>query len=157
MARYAENTNVNVERSRAEIERTLQRYGAEKFVSGWDQASATIGFVFRGRAFKLSLNLPDRADFQNTPAGRRRRNPDDALRAWEQACREDWRALCLLVKAKLVAVEQGVATLEDEFLAYTCLPSGQTVSGWLQPQIQQAIETRQMPLALLVEAPQGGK
>ncbi|OHB65737.1 MAG: hypothetical protein A2Y76_01540 [Planctomycetes bacterium RBG_13_60_9] len=149
MTRYAENTSVSVEKSRAEIERTLQRYGAEKFVSGWDQTTATIGFVFRGRAFKLSLELPDKADFRLTPAGKYERHPDDALRAWEKACRENWRALCLLVKAKLVAVEQGVATLENEFLAYTCLPSGQTVSDWLQPQIERAIETKRMPVALL--------
>jgi hypothetical protein len=34
MARYASNTDVPSDRSRAEIERTLVRYGADEFMYG---------------------------------------------------------------------------------------------------------------------------
>ena len=43
MGRYAANTEVGSERSRAEIERTLTRYGATSFMYGWDQAGALAG------------------------------------------------------------------------------------------------------------------
>ena len=33
---YAENTSVPVEKSKAEIERILQCYGADQSISGWD-------------------------------------------------------------------------------------------------------------------------
>jgi len=35
--RYAERTTVSTQASRADIERTLEKYGATAFVSGWDQ------------------------------------------------------------------------------------------------------------------------
>ena len=35
--RYVQGTDVPAERSRAEIERTLSRYGAEGFLYGWDR------------------------------------------------------------------------------------------------------------------------
>jgi len=35
VSRYAEGTSVPADRSRAEIERTLTRYGADQFAYGW--------------------------------------------------------------------------------------------------------------------------
>lgn len=148
MAKYAQNTSVSVGKSKNEIERILQRYGAKQFIQGWDQQMAYVGFVFKERTIKLRLTLPPREDFTKTPAGRKRRNPDDALRAWEQACRQLWRAQALVIKAKLEAVESGIAAFEDEFLAYTCLPGGQTVSELIQPQIVESISSGKMPKLL---------
>ena len=58
-----------------------------------------------------------------------------------------------MIKAKLEAVESGIASFEDEFLAHTLLPSGATVSEWIQPQVAEAYETGRMPrmLPLLTE------
>ena len=148
MTRYAADTSVPVERSRSEIEGTLQRFGAEKFMSGWDQEKAVIAFVFKGRAIRFQLKLPDKSKFSRTPARGHPRSPDEIQRAWEQACRESWRVLALMIKAKLVAVTRGDVSFEDEFLAYTVLPSGGTVSEWLQPQIGEALRTGQMPQTL---------
>lgn len=36
MTRFAEKTSVTPEASRAEIERTLSRYGADQFLYGWE-------------------------------------------------------------------------------------------------------------------------
>lgn len=149
MTRYAENTSVPIERSRAEIEHTLSRFGAERFMSGWDQQRAYIAFMAHGRAIRLAIEMPDKAGFARTPKTKKMRAADEAMRAWEQACREKWRGLALLVKAKLVAIDNGDATFENEFLAYTVLPEGQTVSEWLQPQIVQTLATGRMPPLLL--------
>ena len=42
MTRYAADTQVSVDASRAEIERTLTRYGATAFMYGWDADRAII-------------------------------------------------------------------------------------------------------------------
>lgn len=119
---YATSTSVPVDRSRAEIESLLRRYGASQFVSGWNVSRAAIGFVIGKLSVRFELPLPNPNDddvFAKTPAGRRRRNAADQMRAWEQACRSRWRALLLVIKAKLEAVEVGISTVEQEFLAWT--------------------------------------
>ncbi len=153
MSQYAEGTSVSVEKSRAEIEGTLRRFGAAQFLSGWDQEMAYIAFAYNGRHIRMTLVLPDRKAFLRTPHRHQARSAAEVDKAWEQSCRESWRCLALMVKAKLVAVEKGIATLENEFLAYTVIPGGGTVAQWLQPQIQQMITTGQMPQRLLPAAP----
>ncbi|HUW19873.1 MAG TPA: hypothetical protein VMW16_11280 [Sedimentisphaerales bacterium] len=149
MGRYAVNTSVSVEKSKAEIEGLVRRYGAEKFISGWDREQAVIGFFYRNRHIKITLELPDRGDFVQTPGGRKQRGQEAILKAWEQACRQSWRALALVIKAKFEAVESGIATFEDEFLAYTMLPDGQTVGQFVLPQIETMILAGTMPKLLL--------
>jgi hypothetical protein len=55
------------------------------------------------------------------------RTADAAEKAWEQVTRQRWRALALVIKAKLEAVTSGISTFEAEFLANTMLPDGRTV------------------------------
>ena len=71
MPRYAQSTDVSSDRSRAEIERTLARYGATTFTYGWSGDRAAIGFVMDGRQIRFVLPLPDRTDneFTLTPTG----------------------------------------------------------------------------------------
>ena len=146
MTRYAENTTVSVEKSKAEIEKTLQRYGADQFISGWDRSKAMIGFTMSGRQIKFTLPLPDKTDseFKETPTGKDR-SEAAALKEWEKACRQRWRALALVIKAKLEAVEVGITTIEEEFMAHIMLPDGSTVGEFISPQIQLAYEKRTMP------------
>lgn len=146
-ARYAERTEVSSDKSRAEIERTLTRYGCDGFIYGWDTGRAMIAFRMKGRRVQFELLLPDKSDkeFLRTPAKGLPRTPEQALAAWEQACRQRWRALALYVKATLEAVEAGIVTFDDVFLAWTMLPGGASVSAWLQPQIEQAYSTGNMP------------
>jgi hypothetical protein len=68
--------------------------------------------------------------------------------AMDQALRQRWRAMALIIKAKLEAVEAGIRTLEMEFLADTLLPDGRTVGQWSAPQIERSYQTGQMPPAL---------
>jgi len=152
MGRYAEETDVPAERSRAEIERVLQRYGAARFCSGWQENKGFVAFECRGRNVRFVLPVPDKNDkrFQRTPTGRARRdNGDAALRAWEQACRSRWRALLLVIKAKLEAVECGITTFEEEFLAHTLIVGNRTVAEILLPQMDTICRTGRMPKLLL--------
>lgn len=146
---YAQNSSVSTEKSRAEIERTLQRYGADQFMYGWDQDRAIVGFRMVGRQIKFVLPMPDKTErrFTHTPTGKVRKGTA-AYNEWEQACRQKWRALSLVIKAKLEAVEAGIAILEDEFMANIVLPNGSTVSQFMLPQITDAYETGSMPKML---------
>ena len=146
---YADSTSVSTEKSRAEIERTLQKYGADQFMYGWDQEKAVVGFRMSGRQIKFLLPMPDRnsREFTATPTGKSRKE-SQAYAAWEQACRQKWRALSLVIKAKLEAVESGIAIFEDEFMANIVLPNGGTVSQFMLPQITAAYENGKMPAIL---------
>ncbi len=92
-----------------------------------------------GRYAKRTAVSSDRAEA-------RRWSASDAL--WEQACRQRWRALALVVRGKLEAVEAGITTVEDEFLAHLVLPSGETFGEWAGPQLEAAYERGQMPALL---------
>lgn len=144
---YAANTDVSVERSRAELERTLQRYGASAFGYATRAGSATVAFEAHGRRITFELKMPDINDrrFTHTAIGRTKSSHASVVQAWEQACRQKWRALNLVVKAKLEAVEAGISEFEDEFLAFIALPNGGTVGEWMKPQIAHAYEQNQMP------------
>ena len=150
MKRYAASTSVSVERTKSEIESTLSKYGASGFCSGWSGSKAMIGFVFNEKRVQFVLELPDKNSDEFTRHSRGWRTSDAAFKAWEQGCRQRWRALALCIKAKLEAVEIGITTFEDEFLAHIVLPSGQTAGQWLLPQIEQAYESGEMPKMLLM-------
>lgn len=146
---YADKTTVSTEKSKAEIERTLQRYQADQFMYGWDADRAVIGFRMVGRQIKFILPMPEKnaREFTHTPTGKKR-TEDGAYKEWEQACRQKWRALSLVIKAKLEAVESGIAIFEDEFMANIVLPNGKTVSEFMLPQIAVAYEQGEMPKML---------
>lgn len=153
MSTYAASTNVSTQRSRDEIERTLRRYGADQFVYGWSREQAMIGFMAHRRNIRFVLPLPDSqdAEFTRTPTGRRRTSAQ-AKTAHEQAVRQRWRALALVIKAKLEAVDAGIVTFEEEFLAQTLLPNGRTVAEQTAPTIEQAYATGAVPPMLALEA-----
>ncbi len=144
MTVYAKQTTVSPEKSRAEIESILKRYGASKFMYGWQAGGAIIAFEANGRHIRFVLPLPDKVI--RTPKGRYVRNVETYT---EQVKRQRWRALALAIKAKLEMVASDIATFETEFEPYTLLPNGMTVSEWMQPQIQRAYETGSMPPLLL--------
>lgn len=152
--KFAADTSVSVEKSRADIETVLRRYGADKFASGWDRTSATIAFQVHERMVRSVLPLPDPddAEFTLTPSARRQRSRAQAQAAWEQACRSRWRSLHLVIKAKLEAIDAGIAEFEDEFMAHLVLPDGRTVSEHVRPQIDSAYDSGRISGNLMLEA-----
>lgn len=153
MSRYANATTVSTEASRSEIEKTLRRYKADAFMYAAEADRAVIQFRIGLRQVRFLLQMPDPKSREFTQHSRGVRTPDAAEKLWEQACRQRWRALALVIKAKLEAVSAGITTIEDEFLAHTVLPDGQTVGQFIQPQLQIAYETGRMPSTFLLEGP----
>jgi hypothetical protein len=150
MPQYAKETTVSKDRSLAEIEQILTRYGASGFAYGWSGNDAMVGFTVSNRMIRLIVPLPDRnsKQFTHTPGHNMQRTKAQAQQAYEQAVRQRWRALTLYVKATLEAVEAGIVTFDDAFLAYTALPNGGTVGQWMQPQIDDVYRTGTMPRLL---------
>ena len=157
MTEFASRTEVPVDKSRMEIEATVRRYGADGFMYGWAENRATIEFRCRNRHVRFVMALPARDDPRLTRYSRGyatfARSPDAATKLWEQACRQKWRALALLVKAKLEAIDSNIGTFESEFLANIVLPDGSTVYEATQRPIALAYENGEMPN--LLSGPRG--
>jgi hypothetical protein len=148
---YAAGTDVPADRSRAEIERVLTRFGATGFGYAWseDHGAAQVVFEAHGRRIRFSLPMPDSAERRFTVDGRnRRRSPSSARAAHEQEVRRLWRALLLVIKAKLESSASGITTFEEEFLAHIVLPDGSTVGEWAVPQLGELYSSGQMPALL---------
>lgn len=150
MSRYAENTSVSVARTKADIEDTIQKYGAQQFVTGFQGSRAAVGFTVFNRQIRFIIELPDKQERKIlfTPERGTRRTDEAAAKEWEQVCRQKWRALYLVIKAKLEAVDSGISSFEDEFMANIVLPDGSLVGEFMKPQIAAAYETGSMPALL---------
>lgn len=144
---YAEKTSVSVSKTKADIEDLIQKAGAGQFVSGYKENMAVIGFSLANRQIRFVLPLPDKQEqkFWFTPERRTKRSEKQAYEAWEQACRSRWRALYLIIKAKLEAVDSGISTIEREFFYDIVLPDGKIVGEFMAPQIETAYKTGEMP------------
>lgn len=123
MTRYAANTDVPVERSEAEIKRTLMRYGAANIAMGWSNKSVIIGFEMRQRKVRFRLPMPQPEELRWTEGGKKRTTVQMQA-AHEQAIRQRYRALLPTIKTKLESIESGIESFDDAFMAHLMLPGG---------------------------------
>lgn len=150
--RFAEGTNVPTETSRADIERMLTRHGANSFISAWDDDNAEAMLMFRmqGRMLRFKICYPTEQDVPNTRLprtnGKARRTALE--KRFESEYRRRWRALHLIIKAKLEIVAGGDSTFEKEFLGDILLPDKSTVAEHLLPQVAAAYDAGVMPKLL---------
>lgn len=112
---YAARTEVPTEKTRAEIELLLRAEQGSRIVTMDEPSEIVVAWAARYRWYKITVPL------------------DGDVSAQER--RAKWRALLLVIKAKLEAVHQGISSLEREFLADTIMPDGQTVAEWAEPQL----------------------
>ena len=143
---YAEKTSVSSERTKAEIERMLERYGADQFVSGWERGNRSmIQFRADGRIVRFVVAMPDEQEFVEVRAWGSKSAQRRRAEMIDQETRRRWRALSLVIKAKLEAVSTGITTFETEFLAHIVMPDGQTVADHVLPRIESAYATGKLP------------
>lgn len=151
MTRYAATTTVSSEKTRLEVERTLRKYGADQFAYGWDDHAdrAMIGFRVTGRQIRIELPMPSSTEkrITHTQTGLKR-SEGSRQEMYEQAIRQRWRALLLVIKAKLEAIDSGISTIEKEFLADVVLPDGRTLGEYVAPQLERAYAENRMPQLL---------
>lgn len=124
---FAAKTRVPVDRTRSEVERTLTRYGANKFAYFNESGRAIV--VFEAHLRRLRFDLP-------LPTG-------DTERERQQS-RQKWRALLLAIKSKLESVESHIETFEEAFLAHIVMPDGVTVGQHTRPIIETSYKSNEM-------------
>lgn len=136
--RYAQDTSVAVAKSRGDIERLLDDFGAD----GWQwtdsrkEGKVTLQFLWTDSVSeesflaRFSIILPDdavlREESVDGRSGRFSQSKYDKAR--EAMGRREHRALFLWLKACLVAIEEGIVQPEDVFLPFLVTPSGKTVA-----------------------------
>lgn len=123
---YAADTRVTVERSRAEIEKLLDRFGADQFGYASSTTHAQVMFRAHGRTIRFDLPL----------------SVTNNEREKAQRDRAAWRALVLSIKAKCVAVESEIVTFDVEFMPQTVMPDGRTVAQHALPAIEDSYKNR---------------
>lgn len=146
MSDYAKNTEVSAERSIAEIRNTLKRFGASGFVFGEhdEPPRAFLEFEMQRRRVRFLLPMPQRDDFKLNSYGNRR--PETAIQKdFDQAIRQRWRSLALVVKAKLVAVDDKIVSFEQEFAMHFVMNSGATIYETLKPSLNEICEQSKLP------------
>ena len=146
---YAQATSVPENRTRNDIEDILAQYGADQFIYGWGGNDAVVGFRKNGKMvrFKLAMPTGNEESLKYTPTGRLRRDGSMDTRIAQER-RRRWRALLLVIKAKLEAVDTGISSFEEEFLSWILLPDGSNVAEFMLPQIDQAYKSGKMPKLL---------
>lgn len=123
---YAEKTDVPVGRSRGELLALLEKHGCDSIGFQNSAAGATVTFHASERWIRFRLIFAGLEHFAKTPTGQVRSLPARE-QAREQHVRARWRALVLVVKAKLEAVESGIEEWDEAFLAHVVLPDDRTV------------------------------
>lgn len=148
MTKFAAGTKVSPETSRAEIERLLRRYKATGFAYASTSDGGAVMFEIAGRRVRFVMRYPDRSSFVTDGRGRLR-TAAAINNVVDQAHRQLWRALALVIKAKLEAVDAKITTIEEEFMAHIVLPNGRTVGDEIRPKIADAYRSGHMPSLLL--------
>src|SRR5687768_2140578 len=140
---YASGSEVPVARSRQHLEQLLRAHGAEGFAYGWTAGNDRVEFVWKGQRVRFTLPRPSRDVFALTPSGLQR--TEKAIQsAIDAEDRRRWRALLLVVRAKIEAVESGISIFEEEFLAFIVMPNEQTVGEILVPRITDGTISRKL-------------
>jgi hypothetical protein len=159
--RFAEGTSVPVSRSREELQNVLERAGALEvgFVTGAG-GRARCAFRLKSSGLLIALEVPEVDPLSFKPG------PRDSTR-WEESVkrrvhvpgskldqlveaerRRRWRALLLVVKAKLEAIASGISTIDGEFMAGIVLASGRTLEAELRPRLKELAASGAVPSLL---------
>lgn len=144
--RYARSTKVEVERTQGQIKKLLDSYGATASGLVENAQVAQIVFEIADRRVRMAIPKPTLDDeairMVNTGIrGKQERTPTQAMQALNGELRRLWRAVLMIVRAKLEAVAGGVSTIEDEFLPHIVMPDGRTVKEHAAPWIEDAYKS----------------
>lgn len=137
---YARGTDTSPEKSRVEIEKLLVKMRATQHGVGFDneKGEAIVQFTIEKKKVAFRVVMPKRETFK---VARNGYYPSETKidELWQQAIREKWRALLMVLKGKFVAVETGVETFEQAFFYHLQLPQGGTVGEHVAPAYREAL------------------
>lgn len=147
--KFAAETAVPVVNTKGSIEKELARYGASGFGYMTQGPVNAVMFEMHDRRIILRMELPDPKSKEMTTqvrTGNRITLPDDLQRRASQIERQRWRAMLMVIKAKLESVASGIETFEEAWLSHIVLPStGQTYGDFAIPQLAEVYRTHENP------------
>jgi hypothetical protein len=126
MTNFAARTKVPIEKTKMELERLVRRYGAKGFIAGWQGQNGVVEFLAHERHLRFSVTIL---------------NSDS-----DQAGRQKWRALLLVIKAKLESVDAKIVTFEQAFVGDIVMPGGKTVWEQIHEPIRLAYQGKNVAL-----------
>lgn len=121
-----ESTSVPVERSQGTVRKLLSEAGASRLAFAEDRDDegrrwAAVQFVVGFNAVRIRVPLKpiDEREFRKKRM-RARTRTEEQIRddLYEQEERRIWRVIAWNLKARMVAVQEGVETFEEAFLAH---------------------------------------
>lgn len=121
-----ETTSVPVERSQGEIRKLLAKHGVSRQIfeearDDFGQRWASISFMHGASAVRMRVPLKqvdERLVSQKYQRARSKTKDQIRDELYEQEERRIWRVIAWNLKARMVAVEEGVETFEEAFLAH---------------------------------------
>lgn len=145
MRAYADTT-VAVEKSQRGIRDLLKVHGARRFALAEGDGYAEIAFAWRALGVRIRVPIVPWSEDEISEYARARRKGVESVRAGA-AGNEDrrvWRVLFWLLKTRIEAVESGVETFEQAFLAHLLDPATD-LTVYEQMAAHGAIEQLQLP------------
>lgn len=121
-----ETTTVPVEKSQGEIRKLLASNGCARFAFGEEMDSAGLRWAavsFAHAGFAVRMGVPHKPVDERALRGKvmraqRRTRGEIELEMVEQEAKRIWRVMAWNLKARLVAVQEGVETFQEAFLAH---------------------------------------
>jgi hypothetical protein len=148
------DSTASIETLRSQLDHLLQRHGATARAMGHDdvRGQAFIAFAIAGKQVRMQIPMPKPSDWPD-PGSRSWMQPrQDCPQEWNgwnvhQRCewvaaqmdlktRARWRCTLELATAKFNAIDEGITTVELEFLSDTATPDGRTVGEWMRPGVE---------------------
>lgn len=146
--KFAENTTVPYRRSMAELEKLMERFGADQFITGTskDPPIHFVEFRLAGRVYRLDIKMPALDDYAWGPLGSR--SAAQTLRLQQKEINRRWRVLVHVTKGILVGVDDGLWNFEEAMQPFQLLPDGRTVRTALAEHIASFVASGSLPLLL---------
>lgn len=160
--KFASGTKVSAQDTMQDIREQMERHGADEFIEYTDKTKGftAIGFQTEQGAFLLYVMLPDVEKFspKKPPVATTGGQKASYRNRYEQEYARILRALFNLIKMKLVAIDEGITTIEKEFFSDLVVWNAdgrqQTVYEWYAPQVQHLRGQGLMPPVLpAIESP----
>lgn len=148
---FMETTKVSSERTVAEIQKIMSRYGASKILLEYAGGEVeAVSFIYKVGGLELPFRLPCRwpAMFEVLKKRRRGYLYDNDRRELEaKAKRVAWRQILRWVEAQMALVETRMVKMEEVFLPYIQANATQTVYEKYAADGFAAIEYKPAPAA----------
>lgn len=139
MRAYAAGTTVEASKTLGEVMGLLGGRGVQKIATFNEPGAFHLAFEYEGVPFRLTLPLPDPEDEKFTTyhlkSVKYLRTESSAAELYEKELNRKWRAFGMVIKANVVAIEEGILTMEAAFIGNVVLPSGKTVAETHAPSL----------------------